>query len=91
MPPLPLVRERGPVTSDRTAERVRDALARPDSYPHRPGPVEVRETHISWVFLAGEFAYKLKKPLVLDFLDYGTAEKRRDVPGGSASEPAPGG
>jgi aminoglycoside phosphotransferase family enzyme len=39
--------------------------------------VEVRETHISWVFLAGEFAYKLKKPLVLDFLDYGTPERRR--------------
>ena len=37
------------------------------------------ETHISWVFLAGEFAYKLKKPLVLDFLDYGTAEKRREM------------
>jgi aminoglycoside phosphotransferase family enzyme/predicted kinase len=39
--------------------------------------VEVRETHISWVFLAGEFAYKLKKPLVLDFLDYGTPQRRR--------------
>ncbi|HTX32729.1 MAG TPA: AAA family ATPase [Solirubrobacteraceae bacterium] len=56
---------------------VQDALARPESYPDAPTQVSVRETHISWVFLAGEFAYKLKKPLVLDFLDYGTPERRR--------------
>jgi aminoglycoside phosphotransferase family enzyme/predicted kinase len=41
--------------------------------------VEVRETHISWVFLAGERAYKLKKPLVLPFLDYGTPQRRRET------------
>jgi len=38
--------------------------------------VEVRETHISWVFLAGDRAYKLKKPLVLPFVDYRTARRR---------------
>ncbi len=37
----------------------------------------MRETHISLVFLAGDRAYKLKKPLVLPFLDYGTPERRR--------------
>ncbi len=42
-----------------------------------PASVEVRETHISWVLLAGEFAYKIKKPVTLPFLDYGTVEKRR--------------
>jgi uncharacterized protein len=41
------------------------------------GPVELRETHISWVFLAGDRAYKVKKPVVLPFVDYGTAERRR--------------
>ncbi len=56
---------------------VGEALRRPESYPHHPATVEVRETHISWVFLAGELAYKLKKPLVLDFLDYGTPARRR--------------
>jgi aminoglycoside phosphotransferase family enzyme/predicted kinase len=56
-----------------------DALARPESYPWRPAAVELRETHISWVFLAGERAYKLKKPLVLDFLDYGSAARRREM------------
>ena len=48
------------------------ALARPDFYPDRPDRVDVCETHISWVFLAGDRAYKLKKPLVLPFLDYGS-------------------
>ncbi|MBU3909803.1 MAG: AAA family ATPase [Gammaproteobacteria bacterium] len=42
-----------------------------------PDHVQVMETHISWVLLAGEFAYKLKKPVTLPFLDYGTIEKRR--------------
>ena len=55
------------------------ALSRPESYPHTPPMVEVRETHISWVFLAGMRAYKLKKPLTLDFLDYGTAQRRRHM------------
>lgn len=62
-----------------SSEQIRDALARRDSYPHHPSEVVVRETHISWVFLAGEFAYKLKKPIILDFLDYGTAERRREM------------
>ena len=42
-----------------------------------PGDIEIRETHISWLFLAGDRVYKLKKPIVLDFLDYGTPERRR--------------
>jgi uncharacterized protein len=42
-----------------------------------PAHVTVVETHISWVLLAGAFAYKLKKPVTLPFLDYGTLEKRR--------------
>ncbi len=53
------------------------ALANPGAYPSRPDRVEVRETHVSWVFLAGDRAYKLKKPLVLPFVDYGTPARRR--------------
>ncbi len=56
-----------------------EALGRPDFYPHRPVGVEHRETPISWVFLAGERAYKLKKPVILPFLDYGTAQRRRSL------------
>ena len=58
---------------------LRAALGRRDAYPDRPPNVELRETHISWVFLAGARAYKLKKPLVLPFLDYGTPERRRQM------------
>jgi aminoglycoside phosphotransferase family enzyme/predicted kinase len=52
-------------------------LAKPDAYPYRVGEVEVRQTHISVVFLAGRCAYKVKKPVQLDFLDFSTPEKRR--------------
>jgi uncharacterized protein len=41
--------------------------------------VELVETHISWVFLAGNRVYKVKKPVVFPFLDYGTAERRRQL------------
>lgn len=40
-------------------------------------PVEAVETHMSWVFLAGDRAYKLKKPVVHPFLDYRTLDARR--------------
>jgi len=53
------------------------ALRDPAFYPDPPTAVEVHETAISYVFLAGERAYKLKKPVVLPYLDYGTAERRR--------------
>ena len=45
----------------------------------RPEAVEVRETHISWVFLMGDRAYKLKKPVILPFVDYGTPARRREM------------
>jgi aminoglycoside phosphotransferase family enzyme len=67
-------------TSSIAAVSVHDvcaAIARPDFYPDPPDRVDVRETHISSVFLAGDRAYKLKKPLVLPFLDYGTPQRRR--------------
>ena len=54
-----------------------EALARADAYPHPAGDVQVRHTHISAVFLAGAYAYKIKKPLDLGFLDFTTLEKRR--------------
>lgn len=57
--------------------QVAQAVARRHPGVAGPDEVEIRETHISWVFLAGDRAYKLKKPLVLDFLDYGTPARRR--------------
>jgi uncharacterized protein len=56
-----------------------DALLDPAVYPHRPPSVEMRETHISLVFLAGDVAYKVKKALRLPFLDYSTLERRHEL------------
>src|SRR5215510_13565183 len=53
------------------------ALARPDCYPHHPTQVEVVQTHISAVFLAGGVVYKLKKPVRFSFLDYSTLALRQ--------------
>ena len=53
------------------------ALREPSCYPHPVETVRVVETHISCVLLAGEFAYKLKKPVDLGFLDFSTLERRR--------------
>jgi aminoglycoside phosphotransferase family enzyme/predicted kinase len=52
------------------------ALLNPAAFPHRPETVELRETHISWVFLAGEKAYKVKKPVKFPFLDASTLARR---------------
>jgi len=51
----------------------------PATYAERPAEVECRETHISWVFLAGRSVYKLKKPVRFDFLDYSTPALRREA------------
>jgi len=53
------------------------ALLKPTAFPHLPESVQLRETHISWVFLAGDKAYKVKKPVRFPFLDYGTLRRRR--------------
>jgi aminoglycoside phosphotransferase family enzyme/predicted kinase len=46
------------------------------AYPHPCGHIELIETHISWVLLTGEFAYKLKKPVRFSFLDFSTLDQR---------------
>lgn len=53
------------------------SLQNPKAYPHSVSKIEVIETHISWVLLTGEYAYKIKKPVQFDFLDFSTLEKRR--------------
>jgi len=53
-----------------------EALLRPGAYPHPVPGVSLVETHISWVLLAGEFAYKIKKPVKLPFLDFSTLAQR---------------
>ena len=54
-----------------------EALSTPAAYPYPVEGVEVRQTHISAVFLAGPNVYKVKKPVKPGFLDFSTLEKRR--------------
>ncbi len=53
------------------------AMARPDFYPHQVIRIEQRETHISRVFLTGNYVYKIKKSIDLGFLNYTTLSKRK--------------
>lgn len=52
-------------------------LLDPAAWPHETADIRAVETHISWVLLTGEFAYKVKKPVELGFLDFSTPELRR--------------
>lgn len=61
--------------SDRQ-QRLVQALLDPARYPHPAAGVEHLETHISHLLLAGDYAYKIKKPLDLGFLDFTTLARR---------------
>jgi aminoglycoside phosphotransferase family enzyme/predicted kinase len=69
-------KDREAATIDPQSEVVR-ALADPAFHPDHPASVEHLQTHISHVFLAGPYVYKLKKPVHFPFLDARAAERRR--------------
>jgi len=52
------------------------ALLEPQAYPHKPQKIELVQTQMSFIFLTGEYVYKIKKPVNLGYLDYTTLEKR---------------
>ncbi len=52
------------------------SLLDPAVYPERPERVDLVQTQISYVFLAGDYVYKVKKPVDMGFLDYSTLDKR---------------
>jgi len=52
---------------------LRDSAA----FPHSIRDLQIIETHISWLLLTGDFAYKIKKPVSLGFLDFSTLERRK--------------
>ncbi|MEN6622777.1 MAG: AAA family ATPase [Smithella sp.] len=54
-----------------------ESMMNPDFYPHKPACVELVQTHISNVFIAGDLVYKVKKPVNFGFLDFTTLEKRK--------------
>lgn len=53
-----------------------DFLRSPQAYPDSPAQIEMIETHMSWVFLTDRFAYKLKKPVRYEYLDFSTVAAR---------------
>ncbi len=53
------------------------ALLNPEIYPDHPLEVKLIETHISLLFLTGNYVYKVKKPVDFGFLDFTTLEKRK--------------
>ena len=60
-------------SAEALVSRMLDAAA----YPHPAADLQMIETHLSWVFLAGEFAYKVRKPVKLDFVDFSTLLARQ--------------
>src|SRR6266567_1482679 len=64
-------------TPDRQSQELVAFLESPESYPHGPAEVHAIQTHISWVFVASPFVFKVKKPVNLGFLDFSALEKRQ--------------
>ncbi|MGC9975590.1 MAG: AAA family ATPase [Syntrophales bacterium] len=60
-----------------THPRLVETMFRPEFYPHRPEHVEFIQTHISYIFIAGDYVYKVKKAVDFDFLDFTTIDRRR--------------
>jgi len=60
-----------------THPKLVEAMFRPEFYPHRPEQVELIQTHISYIFIAGDYVYKVKKPVDFGFLDFTTLDKRK--------------
>ncbi|MEN6319049.1 MAG: AAA family ATPase [Syntrophaceae bacterium] len=54
-----------------------ETMIRPEFYPHRPDHVELIQTHISYIFIAGDYVFKVKKSLDFGFLDFTTLDKRK--------------
>lgn len=53
------------------------SLLRPDAYPEPTGSVRLVQTHVSYIFITDKFAYKIKKPVDLGFLNFITIDRRR--------------
>jgi aminoglycoside phosphotransferase family enzyme/predicted kinase len=53
-------------------------MLQPEFYPHPVvQPIQLLQTHVSYVLLTGDYAYKVKKPVNFGFLDFSTLEKRQ--------------
>ncbi len=60
-----------------TRTNIVELMTNPNFYPHNPTAVELVQTHISYVFIAGDIVYKIKKHVNFGFLDFTSLEKRK--------------
>ncbi|TFG90170.1 MAG: hypothetical protein E4H15_08085 [Syntrophobacterales bacterium] len=60
-----------------THPKLVESMSNPAFYPHKPDTVKVIQTHISFIFIAGDLVYKVKKAVDFGFLDFTTLEKRK--------------
>lgn len=60
-----------------THPKLVESMLQPAFYPHNPLSVTPIQTHISHIFITGDFVYKVKKPVDFGFLDFTTLEKRK--------------
>src|ERR1039457_2504045 len=66
--------------STRGADMIRSmlkSLLKPEAYPEPTTSVELVQTHVSWIFLTDDHAYKIKKPVDFGFLNFSTIDRRR--------------
>jgi uncharacterized protein len=56
-----------------------EAMTHAEFYPHHPSSVELRQTHVSYVLLAGKYVYKIKKPVRFRFIDSSTLGRRHNL------------
>ncbi len=61
-----------------TQNQVVEALKKPETYNKSPKKIEIKQTHISYVFLTNDYVYKVKKAVNFGFLDFSTLEKRHN-------------
>ncbi len=67
------MRYQGPCVNEKQLK----SLLNPAAYPDPAQDVRLIQTHVSWIFLAGEFVYKVKKPVDFGFLNFSTLDRRR--------------
>ena len=74
-----------------THPKLLSAMQNPDFYPGKPDHVDVIQTHISYIFIAGDQVYKVKKAVDFGFPRfYKPGQAEAFLRGGTAAEPAAG-
>ena len=72
-----LIHDKLPDVNDPASHTLIASMNNPLAFGHPVRYVRLIETHISWILLTGDYAYKIKKPVDFGFLDFSTLEKRR--------------